>query len=410
MLNWANRFNIFCFLDHNGYQPNNSLPASFDCLLAAGANKHISVKHPDELSVLRSFHEKNKGWLFGHLNYPSSQEDFIGFPGGFFFIPEYLIRLKGNEVIVHLTSANAVQTFNEINTMPDFINEPENKAIHIQQRTTEQEYLLMLDKIKKHIQRGDCYEINFCQSFYAENVHSDPLFLFHRLNSLSPNPFAAFYKLEHSYCLCASPERFITKKGAVLTSQPIKGTAKRNLIDCNEDAIIKESLSHSEKDRTENVMIVDLVRNDLSKICERGSVHVDELFGVYTFPNLHHMISTISGNVNEKTHWTEILNACFPMGSMTGAPKKRVMELIEQYEAVPRGLFSGTIGYIDPEGDFDFNVVIRSIFLNTDTRILSYMAGGGITINSNPQMEYLESMAKAEVIRKLLSPSVDTSQ
>ena len=149
-------------------------------------------------------------------------------------------------------------------------------------------------------------------------------------------------------------------------------------------------------------MIVDLVRNDLSKVCTEGSVQVTELFGVYPFPQVHQLISTIEGNVNEDTPFTAILEACFPMGSMTGAPKKRVMELIEQYEQTPRGLFSGSIGYITPSADFDFNVVIRSLMLDASQKLISFKAGGGITFNSDPEQEYEECLLKAEAIRRVL--------
>ena len=400
MLNWANRFNIFCFLDHNDYEHSN---ASFDCLLAADSTNEIRLSNNNSLSELRAFQAINKEWLFGHLNYPSAQNDPMGFPPGFFFTPAHLISLKGNEVTLQTSSADPFTVLSEIEQTSNQLHRGSDASIQIEQLISQQAYLQALEKIKNHIQRGDCYEINFCQPFLATDVYVNPLWLFQRLNEVSPNPFAACYKWNNSYCLCASPERFLAKKGNRLISQPIKGTAKRDLNDWNEDSIIKDELRQSEKNKSENVMIVDLVRNDLSRICERGSVGVDELFGVYSFPQLHHMISTISGKVNSEKHWTEILEACFPMGSMTGAPKKRVMELIDTYEMNPRGLFSGTIGYIDPNGDFDFNVVIRSIFMNTALCSLSFMAGGGITINSDPQLEYEESLAKAAAIKLVLS-------
>lgn len=399
MLNWADRFNIFSFLDHNEY-PN--AKGSFDCMLAAGASKYHRLDSIESLETLKNFHKETPGWLFGHLNYPSPNNDVVGFPAACFFCPEFLIQVKGEEVFILISTLDPSIIFKEICAAHDEISDSSNTQVEVISGISESDYIHKLQKIKEHIQRGDCYEINFCQSFQADDVTRQPLSLFHKLNKLSPNPFAALYKLESSYCICASPERFIAKKSSNVFSQPIKGTAKRDLADWNEDSIIKEKLYHSFKERSENVMIVDLVRNDLSKVCERGSVTVDELFGIYTFPNLHHMISTISGTIHADKHWTEIIEACFPMGSMTGAPKKRVMELTEQYETVPRGLFSGTIGYIQPDGDFDFNVVIRSIFLNTETQKLFFMAGGGITINSDPEQEYAESKAKAEAIIKVL--------
>ncbi|MBL7747847.1 MAG: chorismate-binding protein, partial [Chitinophagaceae bacterium] len=161
-------------------------------------------------------------------------------------------------------------------------------------------------------------------------------------------------------------------------------------------------LFHSAKDRSENVMVVDLVRNDLAKICTEGTVKVDELYGIYSFPQVHQMISTVSGELKQGISFADIIKATFPMGSMTGAPKKRVMELIEQYEQTRRGIFSGAVGYIAPNGDFDFNVVIRSIMYNAATRYLSYQAGSGITFYSDPEMEWEECLMKAAAIRKVL--------
>ena len=161
----------------------------------------------------------------------------------------------------------------------------------------------------------------------------------------------------------------------------------------------KEELFHSDKDRSENVMVVDLVRNDLSKVCEEGTVKVDELYGIYSFPQVHQMISTVSGELKKNISFTEIIKATFPMGSMTGAPKKRVMELIEQYEKTKRGIFSGCLGYISPNGDFDFNVVIRSIMYNASSNYLSFQAGSAITFYSDPEKEWEECLLKAEAIK-----------
>ena len=193
------------------------------------------------------------------------------------------------------------------------------------------------------------------------------------------------------------------KRGNKLFSQPMKGTIKRNIEDLVEDEKLKEELKQSTKDQSENVMVVDMVRNDLSKVCMDASVEVDELFGVYSYPNVHQMISTISGTLEKGIIFSDIINACFPMGSMTGAPKHRVMELIEEYEEGPRGIFSGSVGYINPDGDFDFNVVIRSIMYNSQTKYLSYKLGSGITFYSDPQKEWEECLLKGEAIRKVLS-------
>ena len=201
--------------------------------------------------------------------------------------------------------------------------------------------------------------------------------------------------------MCASPERFLKKIKNTILSQPIKGTSKRGN-NIKEDEEEKKALQLNEKERSENTMIVDLVRNDLSKICTEGSVMVKEYLKIYSFPQVHQMISTISGNLRENISFSEILSATFPMGSMTGAPKKRVMELIEQYEKTKRGLFSGTVGYINPGGDFDFNVVIRSILYNEENNYLSIQAGSAITFKSDPHKEYEECNIKIEAMRQAL--------
>jgi para-aminobenzoate synthetase component 1 len=222
-----------------------------------------------------------------------------------------------------------------------------------------------------------------------------------KLSELSPNPFSSFYRSGEKYLMCASPERFLKKTNNTIISQPVKGTSRRDNMEV-EDENEKMLLQQSEKERAENTMIVDLVRNDLSKICTEGSVSVKEFLKIYSFPQVHQMISTISGSLRENISFSEILSATFPMGSMTGAPKKRAMELIEQYEKTKRGLFSGTVGYINPSGDFDFNVVIRSVLYNKEKKYISTQVGSAITWKSIPEKEYEECMIKAEAMMKAL--------
>lgn len=408
MLNWASRFNIFCFLDSNKY---NNDSTSFDCLLAAGCARSISLKAGEAFKTLKNFYENKPSWLFGHLGYGlknevevllSSHKDFIDFEDGFFFEPEILLKLKNCELTIIGSENNALAIFNAINeTQENILSDTSSKVI-IQPFISRDEYINIIKVLQHHIKKGDCYEINFCQQFFSKEAIIDPLNIYQQLVKISPNPFSAFYKLNDKYCLCASPERYLKKTGQGLISQPIKGTSKRNISDKAKDEMNKDHLFNSSKDRSENVMIVDLVRNDLSRICKEGSVVVKELFAVHSFPQLHQMISTVNGEMKEDLHWTDALKATFPMGSMTGAPKKRVMELIDKYEPAARGLFSGSIGYITPEADFDFNVVIRSIFYDAEQQHLSFSAGGGVTFNSIPEHEYNESLLKAEVIRSLL--------
>jgi para-aminobenzoate synthetase component 1 len=277
-----------------------------------------------------------------------------------------------------------------------------NASIHLQPKLSKQEYTGIIDQLRQHILRGDCYEINFCQEFFADGVFIEPVDVYHLLAAQSPNPFACYYRHQNSHLMCASPERYLTRRDDKLISQPIKGTSLRYPDDPAADAAAALALRNSQKEVSENVMVVDLVRNDLSRICTKGSVQVDELFGIYSYPQVHQMISTISGTVETSVAFSDILKATFPMGSMTGAPKLRVMELIEQYEPSARGLFSGSVGYIAPNGDFDFNVVIRSILYNEERKYLSYQVGSGITWYCKPEEEYEECLWKAGAIRKVL--------
>ena len=261
--------------------------------------------------------------------------------------------------------------------------------------------LKKLNKILKHIQRGDIYETNFCQEFYAENTTIDPLETYIKLNTISKPPFATFLKCRDKYLLSASPERYIKKMGNTIVSQPIKGTAKRSE-DHHKDQALKYALKHDDKERSENIMIVDLVRNDLSKTAKKGSVKVKELCKIYSFEQVHQMISTVVSKKKKKIHPVEVIKTTFPMGSMTGAPKISAMEIIESLEETKRGLYSGAVGYFSPKGNFDFNVVIRSILYNATNKYISYSVGGAITAKSIPLKEYEECLVKAKAMREVL--------
>lgn len=406
VLNWAQRFNTFCFLDNHQYQIE---PHSMECLLAAGVRRQLKADAGNALTLLQQLIDEKKGWLFGHLGYDLKNEierlssvnpDGIHFPDMFFFEPEVVIRLSIKEMIIDADEPKAV--YASVFATSELTGVPIQKKISIQNRYSKQEYIDVIKKLKQHILRGDCYEINFCQEFFAENAAIDPVEVYKRLAAISPNPFSALYRNDNQWLLCASPERFLKKQGNRVLSQPIKGTSKRVLNDELEDDKSRNELQYSAKDRSENVMVVDLVRNDLAKVCEEGTVKVDELYGIYSFPQVHQMISTVSGELKKDISFTTIIRATFPMGSMTGAPKKRVMELIEEYEQTKRGIFSGAVGYISPVGDFDFNVVIRSIMYNAASKYLSFQAGSGITFYSEAEKEWEECLMKAEAMKKVL--------
>ena len=266
---------------------------------------------------------------------------------------------------------------------------------------TKDSYFEKFQKIHNHICRGDIYEMNFCQEFYVENKTIHPLQVYDKLNTISNPPFATFLKLDDKYLLSASPERYIKKEKTTIISQPIKGTSKRS-IDVTEDEELKILLEKNEKERSENIMIVDLVRNDLSKTATKGSVKVPELCKVYSFDQVHQMISTVTSEVEHNKSPVEVLRTTYPMGSMTGAPKVSAMKIIEELEETKRGLYSGSVGYFTPENDFDFNVIIRSILYNKSNKYVSYSVGGAITVKSTAEAEYQECLIKAKAMREAL--------
>lgn len=408
MLNWADQFNIFSFLDTHGYEQSFSAQS---CLLGTGGHTSISCEAGQAFDRLQELLNTTQDWIFGHLSYElkneteslvSAHNDGIGFDDLRFFVPDVLLRLSDHELLIGVLEGQPTEIWEQINknrpAKADSFNE-----IDIHSRFSKEEYLDTVEKIRAHIHRGDCYELNFCQEFYAQSKGFDPIQAYSRLSATSPNPFSALYKNEHRYLICASPERYLCRRGQKVYSQPIKGTAPRILNDPEKDLGQLHELKTSSKERAENIMVVDLVRNDLSRVCIEGSVVVEELCEVYSFPQVHQMISTISGQLPNGISSAEVLKHSFPMGSMTGAPKRKVLELIERYEKTKRGLFSGAVGYFAPDGDFDFNVVIRSLFYNDDTGYLSFQVGSGITYYANAAAEYEECLLKAEAIKKVLT-------
>jgi len=434
MLTWAASHvsdagaGIFCFLDNHGYPA--AITPGFECLLAAGARDSLEVQAGQAFSRLKEWALERGEWLFGHFGYdlaaetepesaqPPQKPDPIGFPDLFFFIPENLIELSPHGIRIGNFRGDQEAVLRQILATPVSIPvgpEPASDQ-HVMRsnrsgvhslppfipRFSPTEYLERVAALQRHILRGDCYEVNFCQEFFSHPADLDPLAGWWSLSEASPNPFSCYYRLDGRHLLCASPERYLKKSGSQVFSQPIKGTAARYPDRPAADSASARDLFHSAKDRSENVMVVDLVRNDLSKICVPGSVWVEELYGIYPFPQVFQMISTITGTLLPGLHWTDAVRETFPMGSMTGAPKHRVVGLIDRYERSRRGIFSGAVGYITPEGDFDFNVVIRSLLYNQANRYLSYLVGSGITFYSDPPGEYEECLIKAAGILQAL--------
>lgn len=358
---------------------------------------------------LHKYHAKHNDWIFGCLPYDlknnledlrSDNPDKIHFPKALFFRPEVVLRFDDKLLFIETLSTNPQEVFSEITASVKPEEKP-HETVALQSPYTKGEYISKIEALQKHIQQGDIYEVNFCQEFFAEGVELNSATAYKKLNQRTKAPFSAFLKINQWSVLSGSPERYLAKRENKIISQPIKGTARR-AEDRVEDARIKEALLNSKKERAENVMIVDLVRNDLSITAKDNSVEVEELFGVYTFPTVHQLISTVVSEIAEDRNWGEVLKHSFPMGSMTGAPKVSAMNLIEEFEDFKRGIFSGAVGYVSPTGDFDFNVIIRSIIYNSKTKNLSAPVGGAITILSNPEEEYEECLLKVRAIKDSL--------
>ena len=409
LISWAERQNPCVILDsHATDNPEYPKGFTYDLVIGVGSSEELT-SNENSFDKLKAFHQKHKDWLLGYLSYDlkneledvtSNNEDFHNVPNMHFFVPETVITVLGNEITIASIGLDTKIIYEKI-VATGTPKQSGLTPISIKPRIHHAEYIRGVKSLLHHIQMGDIYEANFCQEFYAEEVKVQPFDLYQSLMQTSPTPFSAYCNFDGQFLMCASPERFIKKTGSHILSQPIKGTAKRSA-DIYEDAQLKTNLYNSKKDRTENVMIVDLVRNDLSRTAKQTTVKVDELFGVYSFSNVHQMISTISCEVDEKYHFTDVIKKAFPMGSMTGAPKIMATNLIEQFEHTKRGIYSGSVGYITPTGDFDFNVVIRSLQYNAENKYLSYMVGGAITHNSIPEEEYIECEVKADAIMKVL--------
>ncbi len=410
LLKWSSQFNEIVWLDSNEY---NLKTGEYEAILAAEAFTAIKTDYSGAFDKLKEYQETTADWIFGYLSYDlkndverlkSSNFDGLHFPDLYFFQPQKLIFIKNEQIefqYLRMVDDEIDSDFQKIQNTEISVSSPRD-SIKVEPRISKSEYLEKVGLMLNHIHRGDIYEANFCQEFYAENVNIDPNDIYKSLNEISTPPFAVFLKLENYNLISASPERYLKKKGQDLLTQPIKGTARRST-DIEEDLRIAGELASDPKENSENVMIVDLVRNDLSRIAQRGSVKVEELCKVYTFRQVHQLISSVTAKLAEGIAPVEALRNSFPMGSMTGAPKISAMKIIEELEESKRGLYSGAVGYFTPDGDFDFNVVIRSILYNSENRYLSFSVGGAITSKSDPQREYEECLLKAKAMREVLS-------
>ena len=401
-LQWAAQFSHCAYYEHNDLQA--SAAGTFSRLLAVARS---APQAPGSLASLATYTSSlTKLPACGFVTYDVknevenlSSQNFSGFdwPALHFFQPETCLRWEAETLQLDGETAGVLATI--LATEVPVATPP--AVPPLRPRLPRAEYLQAVSQVREDILNGEVYELNLCQEFYADNVQLDPVATFQRLNAVSPAPYAGFLRYHDHYLLCASPELFIAKDQSVIRSQPIKGTRRRGATPIDDEQQ-RLALLHDEKERAENLMIVDLVRNDLARVARTGTVRVPELFGTYGFQHVWQLISTVEAELRPALRLADILRATFPMGSMTGAPKIRALQLIEHYEASRRGLYSGSLGYVLPNGDFTFNVVIRSLHYRADTGYLSLQVGSAITYDSVPEQEYAECLLKARGVLEAL--------
>lgn len=407
-LQWASLFNTTCALLSNGNA--NDPYSKFDALIAADATAEFTGQTGNNFQTLQAFlNAHQRCWIPGFLAYdlkneiettlntarPSEQHT----PNAYFFVPKHLLLIKGKQLTIESDTPTDIIYEQIVNTAL-----PEHPFVFrgkIEAKMSKESYIAAFQQLQRHIHQGDIYEVNLCQEFFAEDVMLNPIEAYYRLSEISPTPFSAYFKTKEHHIISASPERFLAKRDRLLISQPIKGTAPRGRTK-EEDTRLLNKLKADKKEISENIMIVDLVRNDLTKSAEPASVHVVELMGVYTFKQVHQLISTVTAKEKDKLQITKSIQNTFPAGSMTGAPKVNAMRLIDKYESSGRGIYAGSIGYFAPDGDYDFNVVIRTLVYNTNKKRLSFHVGGAITAEANALSEYQECLLKASAILQLL--------
>ncbi len=403
LLRWANQYSYCLFLDN--CQSAVDRYGQYELLVGVAENERKAIRDFPHLQAALG----QAQWLMGGLPYElrhqfepvlARKRGETSWPEVAFFVPETIVSIRrGSHELKIEGPLGDLDKWLETPPEPISANSYQTPPV-FHANFSKSEYLATVDKIRGHIREGDFYELNLSQRFLANYQLEDPVELFRRLTTLSPVPFAAFFKFDDKYLLCASPERFLQLRGKRLLTQPIKGTAARGQTP-EADEALRHHLYHSPKERGENVMIVDLCRNDLYRSCETNSVEVPHLFEIQPYPTLFQMVSTIIGQKREDVSNIEVLGHTFPAGSMTGAPKVISMDIIDRYEGIDRGLYAGSVGYFTPTGDFDLNVVIRSLMYNQTTSQLSYHVGGAITYDSDPLAEYEETLLKAKAIRRM---------
>ena len=400
-------------------------------LLGVGAQRSILVNAPrsGDWALWEAFiqeSESKSAWSFGWLGYDLHESLDLAaesecpapvpahpsaWPLMHWWEPEVVLEwAPGQETSVVVAGADTPLA-SEITTFLDAAHEPTRSDSGTASTAwrpltpswSREEYETKFNDVRTALQRGDIYEMNLCMPWSGAAPADESWTMFERLAANTKAPHSAYVQAGPWRTLCASPERFLAKRGITLHSQPIKGTVKRGATKA-EDNALRDALANSEKEQAENVMIVDLVRNDLSRVAERDSVNVDELFGIHSFATVHQMISSVSCTLRPDASPLDIMRATFPMGSMTGAPKLSAMKHIARLEETGRGLYSGALGYVCPNGDWDLNVVIRSLMHHAETGRVDATFGGAITLLAEAEAEYDECLLKAQALRNCLEP------
>lgn len=405
-LQWAQQFADVCYLQSNGYEDEYG---ALNAVLAVDAHDTFRSSTTQTFTQLENFRAKHaQQWMFGFFSYDLKNEiehlhtdfpDPLEFPNAYFFVPKILLRFTASTVEIDAQDPSTIYE----SIIAEKVKAP-NPDFHgtIRARMSKADYMEAFTKMQEHIQRGDIYEVNLCQEFFAEDAELKPLDTYQLLNEISPTPFSTFFKAGAQYIMSASPERFLAKRGETLISQPIKGTAPRGNTPA-EDERIKEELRNNPKEIAENVMIVDLVRNDMTRSAQPGTVAADKKLEIKSYQQVHQLVSTIVCQKNNNISDIAAIAHIFPPGSMTGAPKISAMRLCDRYEASRRSVYAGTVGYFAPNGDFDFNVIIRSMLYNAANRYLSFHTGGAITYAAEAEKEYAECLLKAKAILRTLN-------
>lgn len=404
-LQWAMQFDHACYLDSNGYRDNYG---NIDVFIAVGSVASFTSDGHDTFPKLQRFIDSHPNtWIPGFLGYDLKNEleelhsrhpNLIGFPDAYFFVPQYTLLIGQYNVEIKGADPRAIVKQIEATVLTE---EPPGFKGQLKYRMNRAAYASAFAGLQHHIRKGDIYEVNLCQEFFADTASLNPLGAYRRLNEVSPTPFSCFFKFGQKYILSASPERFLSKNGDILLSQPIKGTAPRGKT-ASEDEQLKATLAANPKEISENIMIVDLVRNDLTRSAQPGTVKASELLQIHSFKQVHQLISTVTCRIRDGLNATETIRNTFPPGSMTGAPKISAMKLIDQYENSRRGIYSGALGYFSPHGNYDFSVVIRTMLYNAENGYLSFHTGGAITDSADAENEYNECLLKGKALFEVL--------